>query len=77
MDFVRQIIEPEKLAGIIDIPEKLKRTPVEVIILPMIDDEESFINENKQNKEKYKALYENPIKVDKVKKFSRDELHER
>ena len=77
MDFVRQIIEPDKLAGIIDIPEKLKRSPVEVIILPTIDDEELFNDEEKQNKEKYKALYENPIKVDKVKTFSRDELHER
>ena len=77
MDFVRQIIEPDKLEGIIDIPERLKRSPVEVIILPTIDDEELFKNEDKQNKEKYKALYENPIKVDKVKIFSRDELHER
>jgi hypothetical protein len=77
MDFVRQIIKPDKLAGIIDIPEKLKRSPVEVIILPAIDDEELSNNEDKQNKEKYKALYENPIKVDKVKTFSRDELHER
>jgi hypothetical protein len=77
MDFVRQIIEPDKLAGIIDIPEKLKRSTVEVIILPTIDDEESFNKENQQNKEKYKALYENPIKVDKIKIFSRDELHDR
>ena len=77
MDFVRQIIEPDKLAGIIDIPEKLKRSPVEVIILPTITDEELFNNEDNKNKEKYKALYENPIKVDKVKIFSRDELHER
>jgi hypothetical protein len=77
MDFVRQIIEPDKLAGIIEIPEKLKRSPVEVIILPTIDDEELFNDEEKQKKEKYKALYENPIKVDKVKTFSRDELHER
>ena len=77
MDFVRQIIEPDMLAGIIDIPEKLKGSPVEVIILPTVDDEELFHKESKQNKEKYKALYENPIKVDKIKKFSRDELHER
>ena len=77
MDFVRQIIESEKLAGIIDIPENLKRSTVEVIILPTIDDEVLLNNEDNQNKEKYKALYENPIKVDKVQTFSRDDLHER
>ena len=53
MDFVRQIIEPDKLAGIIDIPEKLKRSAVEVIILPTINDEELFNNEDKQNKENF------------------------
>jgi len=77
MDFVRQIIEPDRLAGIIDIPEKLRHSPVEVIILPTIDYEEFPTKEDKQNKEKYKELYENPIKVDKIKTFSRDELHER
>jgi len=77
MDFVRQIIEPDRLAGVIDIPEKLRQSPVEVIILPTIDYEEFSPKEDKQKKEKYKGLYENPIKVDKIKTFSRDELHER
>ena len=77
MDFVRQIIEPDRLAGIIDIPEKLKKSPVEVIILPTIDDEDLHNIEGTQTREKYKDLYENPIKVNKVKTFSRDELHER
>ena len=77
MDFVRQIIEPDRLAGIIDIPEKLKKSPVEVIILPTMDGEGFPHDEDTQNKEKYKELWENPIKVDKVKTFPRDELHER
>jgi hypothetical protein len=77
MDFVRQIIEPDRLAGIIDIPEKLKNSPVEVIILPTVVDEGISHDEDTTNKEKYKELWENPIKVDKVKTFSRNELHER
>jgi hypothetical protein len=80
MDFVREIIEADKLTGIINIPEKLRHSPVEIIVLPVmnIDSTAAGGHRKKQpKKEKYKELYENPIKVKKIMSFSREELHER
>lgn len=77
MDFVRKILEPDRLSGIINIPEKLRHAPVEVIILPAPDSKISTSNQSVRQREKYKKLYENPIKVKKIKTFSREELHER
>jgi len=80
MDFVREIIEADKLTGIIQIPEKLKHSSVEVIVLPVKDIDNNPVKNYRESKlkvEKYKKLYENPIKVKRIKSFSREELHER
>ncbi|MCK4762797.1 MAG: hypothetical protein KAW12_11435 [Candidatus Aminicenantes bacterium] len=77
MDFVREILEPDRLNGIINIPEKLRQAPVEVIILPAPGTNAGTENRGVRQREKYKKLYENPIKVKKIKTFSREELHER
>ena len=80
MDFVREIIEADKLTGIVNIPKKLRHSPVEIIILPVTDIDNNSTRRhqgNIPNKEKYKELYENPIRVKKIKSFSREDLHER
>jgi hypothetical protein len=80
MDFVREIIEADKLTGIINIPEKLRHSPVEIIVLPVMDIETTAVGGHREKplkKEKYKELYDNPIRVKKIKSFSREELHER
>ena len=80
MDFAREIIEADKLTGIINIPEKMRHSPVEIIVLPLMDIDTAAAGSQqgkKSNKEKYKELYENPIRVKKIKAFSREELHER
>ena len=80
MDFVREIIEADKLTGIINIPKKLRHSPVEIIVLPVSDIDNTTARShhgNMPNKEKYKELYENPIRVKKIKSFSREDLHER
>lgn len=80
MDFVREIIEADKLTGIINLPEKLRHSPVEIIVLPVLGIETHTAGgdrEKQPKKGKYKELYENPIRVERIKSFSREELHER
>jgi hypothetical protein len=77
MDFVRQIVEPGKLAGIIEIPEKLRKSRLEVIILPVENSKKEVVRKPKKQHRKFRELYENPIKVEKINFFSREELHER
>lgn len=75
MNFVREIVEPGRLNGIIDIPEELKHSRLEVIILPAEDSKPATTV--KQGAGRFKSLYEKPVKVKNIKTFSRDELHER
>jgi len=80
VDFVREIIEADQLIGIIDIPEKLRHSPVEIIILPVMEKENiptKELHEKQPRNERYKELYENPIGIKKIKQFSREELYER
>ncbi len=80
MDFVREIIEADKLTGIINIPEKLRHSPVEIIVLPVMAIDTTTAGGHREKhpkKGKYKELYENPIRVKRIKSFSREELHER
>jgi hypothetical protein len=78
MNFVRKIIEPDKLSGIIEIPDKLKKSQVEVIILPVDRPTTNILKHDKTKRCKsFKKLYEKPIKVDKIHIFSKEELHER
>lgn len=37
MECVREIIEPEKLKGIIQIPKEMEQSKVEVIVLPIVE----------------------------------------
>lgn len=77
MDFVREILEPDKLVGIVDLPAELRNSKLEVIILPFEDFEEKIPEKENIRKKRYQKLYENPIKVEKIRIPSRAELHER
>ena len=77
MNFVREIVEPGRLNGIIDIPEDLRHSRLEVIILPAEDSNSTPATTTKQGAGRFKSLYAKPIKVKKIKTFSRDDLHER
>lgn len=74
MDFVRQIIEPDRLAGIIDIPETLRHRRVELIILPADESSDVDAKESQRPLKRFRKLYKNPIRVKKINKFSRDKL---
>lgn len=77
MDFVRSIIESDRLSGIINLPQNLRHSQVEIIILPVTDKEtkDDMYLKEEPKKEKYRELYENPLKVKRIKSFSREELH--
>lgn len=40
MECVREIIDPDKLKGIIQIPEEIRKSKVEVIVLPVEEPQE-------------------------------------
>ena len=77
MEFVREVIDTDKLAGIIEIPEKLKKSKVELILLPINEPDEKLIKKEKNRKKNLKKLYANPIKVKKIDIPPREKLHER
>lgn len=76
MNFARKIVDAEKLAGIIDLPEDLKKKQVEIIVLP------SNQTLKRKNKKKHKSsfideLIRNPLKIDNFVPLSREEIYER
>lgn len=77
MEFVREIIDTDKLVGIIDIPKKLRKSKVELILLPLEDFEEKRHIRKGEKKKSFKALYENPFRVKKINIPPRESLHER
>jgi len=74
MNFARKIIDANRLIDIIDLPEELKKTDVEIIVLPAQNihhikkyQEHSFIDE----------LIDNPLKIQDFRPFTRKEIYER
>lgn len=75
MNFARKIVDSEKLIGIIDLPEDLKRKQVEIIVLPP---QETTKQKGKKNKRNFiEELIKNPIKIDNFIPLSRKEIYER
>lgn len=76
MNFARKIVDSEKLIGIIDLPEDLKRKQVEIIVLPPQETKKQ--KAKKKNKKNFiEELIKNPIKMDNFTPLSRKEIYER
>ena len=71
MECVREIIEPGKLKGIIKIPENMRKSKIEVIVLPVEESQEKFsLSEKLQAIEELNGLISDQNK-EKLDEFER------
>jgi len=71
MECVREIIEPGKLKGIIQIPENMRKSKIEIIILPVEESQEKFsLTEKLQAIEELNGLISDKSK-EKLDEFDR------
>ena len=74
MNFARKIIDSDRLIDIIDLPEELKKTEVEIIVLPT---QNTHPVKKHHKKNVVDELIDNPLKIENFKPFSRKEIYER
>lgn len=75
MRFARKIIESEKLIDLIDLPDELRQSKVEVIVLP-IDDDAEVNTKNKTGEENFiETLMDHPRTIAGFKPLTRDEIY--
>jgi hypothetical protein len=76
MQFARKIIDPVEISNIIELPDELLESKVEVIVLPLdtpIDQQ----NKKKRGKDLIDKLHENPLKIKNFRPFKREEIYDR
>jgi hypothetical protein len=76
MQFARKIIDPIEISNIIELPDELMESKVEVIVLPL-----DFSNDKQYKKKRERdlidQLHENPLKIKNFRPFKREEIYDR
>ena len=73
MQFARKIIDPVEISNIIELPDELMESKVEVIVLPL-DSPNDRQNEKKRGKDLIDKLHENPLKIKNFEPFKREDI---
>ena len=77
MQFARKIVEPAEISQIIDLPEELTRTKLEIIVLPFTLPFSNRLQKTKRSKDIIDKLLASPVKIGNFIPFSREEIYER
>jgi len=62
LQFARKIIDPVEISNIIELPDELMESKVEVIVL-LVDTPIDKQNKNKRERDSIDQLHENPLKI--------------
>jgi len=76
MQFARKIIDPVEIGNIIELPDELLNSKVEVIVLP-VDIPNDKPNKKKRDRDLIDQLHENPLKIKNFRPFTREEIYDR
>ena len=76
MQFARKIIDPIEIGGIIELPDELLNSKVEVIVLP-VDIRNDKPNKKKRDRDLIDKLHEHPLKIKNFRPFTREEIYDR
>ena len=76
MQFARKIIDPVEISNIIELPDELLDSKVEVIVLP-VDTPNDKPNKKKRDRDLIDQLHENPLKIKNFSPFKREEIYDR
>lgn len=76
MHFARKIIDPVEISNIIELPDELLESKVEVIVLP-VDTPNDKQNKKKRGKDLIDNLHDNPLKIKNFRPFKRKEIYDR